>query len=75
MRPKRGGPEKVGLLLKDTLERIDELFNTKGSLTGLTTGYLDLDKKTAGLQDSDLILVMRSSLIGKAKRPRLGRVH
>ena len=45
--PKSGGPIGVNVLLKDALGKIDELFNSKGSITGLTTGYKDLDSKTS----------------------------
>ena len=63
--PKTGGPIGVNALLKDALGKIDELFNSKGSITGLTTGYTDLDAKTSGLQDSDLIIVAGRPSMGK----------
>lgn len=63
--PKAGGPINVNPLLKDAVDKIDELFNTKGSLTGITTGYLDLDAKTAGLQSSDLVIVAGRPSMGK----------
>jgi replicative DNA helicase len=52
-------------LLKEALGKIDELFNSKGSITGLTTGYKDLDSKTSGLQASDLIIVAGRPSMGK----------
>ena len=55
--PKSGGPQGVNDLLKDAVEKIDELFQSKGAITGLTTGYKDLDARTSGLQASDLIIV------------------
>ena len=63
--PKSGGPIGVNVLLKDALGKIDELFNSKGSITGLTTGYKDLDSKTSGLQPSDLIIVAGRPSMGK----------
>jgi len=63
--PKSGGPVGVNVLLKDALGKIDELFNSKGSITGLTTGYKDLDSKTSGLQPSDLIIVAGRPSMGK----------
>ena len=63
--PKSGGPQEVNTLLKSALERIDELFANKGALTGLATGYTDLDKKTSGLQDADLIIVAGRPSMGK----------
>ena len=51
----------------NTLEKIELASKTSGSVTGLPTGFLDLDYKMAGLHPSDLILVaarpaMRSML-------------
>ena len=63
--PKSGGPVSVTPLLKVAVDRIDELFNSEGALTGLTTGYVDLDSKTAGLQSSDLIIVAGRPSMGK----------
>ncbi len=60
-----GGPKAVNPLLKHAVERIDELFNTEGSLTGLTTGYTDLDGMTNGLQPADLIIVAGRPSMGK----------
>jgi replicative DNA helicase len=52
-------------LLQGALERIEELFNTGGAITGLTTGFVDLDKMTSGLQDSDLVIVAGRPSMGK----------
>ena len=43
--PKSGGPQSMAPLLSGALERIEELYNTGGDITGLTTGFIDLDKK------------------------------
>ncbi|MEM8501324.1 MAG: replicative DNA helicase [Pseudomonadota bacterium] len=64
-RPKAGGPQPVNPLLKGALDRIDELFNTEGSLTGVSTGFKELDEKTAGMQRSDLIIVAGRPSMGK----------
>ncbi|MFQ3323018.1 MAG: replicative DNA helicase [Pseudomonadales bacterium] len=64
-RPKIGGPQDANSLLKSTIEKIDELFNTDGSLTGLTTGFKDIDEQTSGLQNSDLIIVAARPSMGK----------
>ncbi len=63
--PKSGGPQGVNDLLKDAVEKIDELFQSKGAITGLTTGYKDLDTRTSGLQASDLIIVAGRPSMGK----------
>ncbi|MBR3168826.1 replicative DNA helicase [Candidatus Saccharibacteria bacterium] len=52
-------------LLNDTFERIEELHNNKGALRGLKTGFRDIDKKTAGLQKGDLIIVGARPAMGK----------
>jgi replicative DNA helicase len=55
----------VGDMITDTLKTIDKLYQRKEMITGVPTGYEDLDKLTAGLQPSDLIIV--------AGRPGMGK--
>ncbi|MFT4825521.1 MAG: replicative DNA helicase [Halioglobus sp.] len=62
---KTGGPQEVNPLLKATLARIEELFNSDGDITGLTTGFADLDGMTSGLQPSDLVIVAGRPSMGK----------
>lgn len=52
-------------LLADALERIAELRKNKGALRGLKTGFTDLDKKTAGLQKGDLVIIGARPAMGK----------
>lgn len=52
-------------LLVDAYNRIEELHQNKGALRGLKTGFRDLDKKTAGLQKGDLIIVGARPAMGK----------
>ena len=61
-RPSVGGPESVKPLLTKAVDRIDLLFQTKGALTGVSTGFRDLDEITSGLQSSDLIIVAGPSM-------------
>lgn len=63
--PKQGGPIPVNALIKDALNKIDELFNKKGAITGLSTGFADLDAKTSGLQPADLVIVAGRPSMGK----------
>lgn len=63
--PKSGGPQDVNPLLKKALDRIDELFNSGGDITGLTTGFSDLDNMTSGMQPSDLVIVAGRPSMGK----------
>lgn len=64
-RARDSGPQQVNPLLTKAVEKIDELIKSKGGITGLSTGYTDLDKKTSGLQKSDLIIVAGRPSMGK----------
>ncbi len=63
--PKAGGPQEVNPLLTKAVERIDELYNSGGDITGLSTGFKELDGMTSGLQPSDLIIVAGRPSMGK----------
>jgi len=52
-------------LLVDAFERIDNLRKNKGALRGLKTGFPDLDKKTAGFQKGDLVVIGARPAMGK----------
>jgi replicative DNA helicase len=65
-RLKGGGPESVKPLLTRTVDRIEKLFKSRDPVTGLATGFDDLDRKTAGLQDSDLVIVAGRPSMGKS---------
>jgi replicative DNA helicase len=64
-RPSSGGPESVRPLLTRAVERIDVLFQTKGALTGISSGFRDIDEMTSGLQPADLIIVAGRPSMGK----------
>lgn len=49
----------------ETLESIQNAAKTVGSVTGISTGFYDLDSRTAGLQKSDLILIAARPSMGK----------
>ncbi|MGI6732302.1 MAG: replicative DNA helicase [Anaerovoracaceae bacterium] len=55
--------------LKDVLwtniAQIDEMSKLEGNITGLTTGFIDLDARTSGLQKSDLIILAARPSMGK----------
>ena len=55
----------VGDMIKDTLKTVEKLYERKEMVTGVATGYEDLDKLTAGLQPSDLIIVAGRPSMGK----------
>ncbi len=64
-RLKLGGPQSIVPLLTKTVERIEELYRTRSPITGLPSGFDDIDRKTAGLQKSDLIIVAGRPSMGK----------
>lgn len=47
------------------LDRIEAASRNKGSVTGLPTGFIDLDYKTTGMQPSDLVLIAARPSMGK----------
>lgn len=61
------GPQNVIEVLNKTIERIEFLskMGKHGGVTGVSTGFKDLDQKTAGLQPSDLIIVAARPSMGK----------
>ncbi len=60
------GPQNVDNILEKTLERIEILYKTpQDGVTGVDTGFTDLNKKTAGLQGSDLVIVAARPSMGK----------
>ncbi|ENL4622027.1 replicative DNA helicase, partial [Escherichia coli] len=60
------GPKDIASILDATVSRIEELFQRPhDGVTGLDTGFTDLNKKTAGLQPSDLIIVAARPSMGK----------
>ncbi|MFI0471782.1 replicative DNA helicase [Halomonas sp. HMF6819] len=64
-RPKTGGPIGMSELLTKAVDRIDELFNMKGEMTGLSSGFRDLDEMTSGWQPSDLVIIAGRPSMGK----------
>lgn len=64
-RQQDGNLEPINPLLKATLLRIDELAQSEGKITGLSTGFFELDERTSGWQRSDLIIVAARPSMGK----------
>ncbi|WP_086934538.1 replicative DNA helicase [Agarilytica rhodophyticola] len=64
-RPKEGGFADVNTLLKETVDKIDELFRSDSDITGLKTGINELDEKTSGWQNGELIILAARPSMGK----------
>ena len=63
---KSEGPVSLGSVLEKTVDRIEKLYQQPhDGVTGVSTGFSDLDKMTAGLQPSDLIIVAARPSMGK----------
>ena len=62
---RRGDFSPVGVVVEETLDKITKLYENKAGITGLPTGFRDLDRMTSGLQPSDLILVAARPSMGK----------
>lgn len=59
------GFQPMEALMTSTFKLIERLHENKQSVTGVTTGFVDLDKQTAGLQPSDLIIIAARPSMGK----------
>ncbi|MGI9249814.1 MAG: replicative DNA helicase [Pseudohongiellaceae bacterium] len=64
-RRKDDGPIQINPLLTEAADRIDELAASADGITGLATGFTDLDKLTSGWQKSDLVVVAGRPSMGK----------
>lgn len=53
-------------VLSDTFDKIEQLYENKTQITGMTTGFIDLDKKLDGFHKTDLILVASRPSMGKS---------
>ncbi len=59
------GPEAIEKIIPSSLEMINEFYSSRGKVTGIETGFIDFDDKTAGLHPSDLVVI--------AGRPGMGK--
>jgi replicative DNA helicase len=60
-----GGFEPIKSLLTKAVDRIETLFEKDDPITGLSTGFTDLDKMTSGLQPADLVIIAGRPSMGK----------
>ena len=57
--------QALGTLIDDEWVKLEERSNNRGAVTGIPTGFTDLDEKLAGLQPSDLIILAARPAMGK----------
>ncbi len=62
----KGSSQQLKEIIKSSIETIDRLYQKKAHVTGVPTGYIDLDLKLAGLQPADLIIVAGRPSMGKS---------
>jgi replicative DNA helicase len=65
MKRVREGFYKIDGVVKKVLERIDKLYDKHETLTGIPSGFQDLDNLTAGFQNADLIIIAARPSVGK----------
>lgn len=61
----REGFFRIDSVIKRVLDKIDSLYDKKEAITGIPTGFPDLDKLTAGFQNADLIIIAARPAVGK----------
>ena len=61
----QGGFTAIKALLARTVHKIEELFEAENPITGVSTGFTDLDEYTSGLQPADLIIIAGRPSMGK----------
>lgn len=53
-------------VLDESFEKLEQLYNNKGKLSGISTGFIDYDRLTAGLHESDLMILAARPAMGKS---------
>ena len=59
------GPLSVKEVIPAVVNKLDQLMQSEGGITGLASHYLDLDRMTAGLQPADLVIIAGRPSMGK----------
>jgi replicative DNA helicase len=57
--------EAIKEILKQSFEKIDRRYQEKGTITGVATGFTDLDMLTSGLQPADMVVIAARPSVGK----------
>lgn len=61
----RGSFVMIGEMIRDSIKMVERLYERKEMVTGVPSGFKDLDKLTAGFQPSDLIVIAGRPSMGK----------
>lgn len=64
-RPGESEPISIGDILPKANDRLEDLKESGGGITGLATGFTDLDEMTSGLQEGELVLIAGRPSMGK----------
>ena len=64
-RKSQKGYSSIRDILVDSFTELEQLYNQKQHITGVATGFIDLDNKTAGFHNSDLVLIAARPAMGK----------
>ncbi|MFB2587367.1 replicative DNA helicase [Acinetobacter sp. c1-l78] len=64
-RQDKSGPKPIADVVTSVVDKLDELSRLDSNITGLSTGFLELDNKTYGMQAGDLIIVAARPSMGK----------
>lgn len=64
-RMRQDGPESISKMMPLVVSKLDELMQNHGGITGIATGYGDLDRTTSGLQAADVVIVAGRPSMGK----------
>ncbi|SNQ28879.1 replicative DNA helicase [Acinetobacter apis] len=62
---KAAGPQPITAIVSNVFNKLSELSQLEGNITGLSTGFIELDNKTSGMQAGDLIIVAARPSMGK----------
>lgn len=61
----KGGFQSIDPIMSKTMETIESFHSMKGGVTGIPSGFKDLDEMTSGLQESDLVIIAGRPSMGK----------
>ena len=64
-RKSQKGYSSIRDILVDSFTELEQLYNQKQHITGVASGFIDLDNKTAGFHNSDLVLIAARPAMGK----------